>query len=134
MNPAEPDTEQLLARVGQGDQAALGQLLERHRQRLRHLIALRLDRRLQARLDPSDVLQETLAEPARRLADSARLRPLPFSPWLRQLGVRGAVARPADGALTGPCRLRACPTSWQVCGQHPSPADWLIFSFAAKLS
>jgi RNA polymerase sigma-70 factor, ECF subfamily len=85
MNQAEPDTEQLLARAGHGDQAAPGQLLERHRQRLRHMIALRLDRRLQARLDPSDVLQETLAEAARRLADYARRRPLPFYPWLRQL-------------------------------------------------
>jgi RNA polymerase sigma-70 factor (ECF subfamily) len=85
MNQAEPDTEQLLACAAQGDQAALGLLLERHRQRLRHMIAVRLDRRLQARLDPSDVLQETLAEAARRLADYARRRPLPFYPWLRQL-------------------------------------------------
>ena len=85
MNQAEPDTEQLLACAVQGDQAALGQLLAQHRSRLRHLIALRLDRRLQARLDPSDVLQEALAEAARRLVDYARLRPLPFYPWLRQI-------------------------------------------------
>jgi RNA polymerase sigma-70 factor (ECF subfamily) len=85
MNPAEPDTEQLLARFAQGDQAVLGQLLERHRPRLRQMIALRLDRRLQARLDPSDVLQETLAEAAQRMVDYARDRPLPFYPWLRQL-------------------------------------------------
>jgi RNA polymerase sigma-70 factor (ECF subfamily) len=85
MSQTEPDTEQLLVRAADGDEAALGQLLERHRQRLRQMIALRLDRRLQARLDPSDVLQETLAEAARRLADYARLRPLPFYPWLRQL-------------------------------------------------
>jgi RNA polymerase sigma-70 factor, ECF subfamily len=85
MNQAEPDTEQLLACAAQGDQAALGQLLSRHRPRLRQMIALRLDRRLQARLDPSDVIQETLAEAAERLADYARRRPLPFYPWLRQL-------------------------------------------------
>jgi RNA polymerase sigma-70 factor (ECF subfamily) len=85
MSQAEPETEQLLDRAVQGDQTALGQLLERHRQRLRHMIALRLDRRLQARLDPSDVLQETLAEAARRLADYVQSRPLPFYPWLRQL-------------------------------------------------
>jgi RNA polymerase sigma-70 factor (ECF subfamily) len=85
MNEAEFDTEPLLARAVQGDPAALGQLLERHRQRLRHMIALRLDRRLQARLDPSDVLQETLAEAARRLADYPRLHPLPFYLLLRQL-------------------------------------------------
>jgi RNA polymerase sigma-70 factor (ECF subfamily) len=87
MTPAAPDTdtEHLLERFAQGDEAARGQLLGRHRQRLRHMIALRLDRRLQARLDPSDVVQETLAEAARRLVDYARLRPLPFYPWLRQL-------------------------------------------------
>ncbi len=85
MNQAEPDTEQLLASAAQGDQVALGQLFERHQQRLRHMIALRLDHRLQARLDPSDVLQETLAEAAQRLADFVRRRPLPFYPWLRQL-------------------------------------------------
>ena len=85
MSEPEPDTEQLLTRAAQGDQTALGQLLGLHRQRLRQMIALRLDRQVQARLDPSDVVQETLAEAARRLADYARLRPLPFYPWLRQL-------------------------------------------------
>ena len=85
MDQAEPETEQLLTRAAQGDQTALGQLLGLHRQRLRQMIALRLDRQVQARLDPSDVVQETLAEAARRLADYARLRPLPFYPWLRQL-------------------------------------------------
>ena len=85
MSEPEPDTEQLLTRAAQGDQTALGQLLGLHRQRLRQMIALRLDRQVQARLDPSDVVQETLAEAARRLADYARQRPLPFYPWLRQL-------------------------------------------------
>ena len=41
-----------------GDQQALGELLGRHRDRLRRMIALRLDWRLRGRLDPSDVLQE----------------------------------------------------------------------------
>jgi RNA polymerase sigma-70 factor (ECF subfamily) len=85
MNPAEDDTEQLLAGVAQGDHSALGLLLEQHRPRLRQMIALRLDRRLQARLDASDVRQETLAEATQRMADYARDRPLPFYPWLRQL-------------------------------------------------
>jgi hypothetical protein len=33
------------------------------------MIALRFDRRLRARVDPSDVLQAALAEAAQRLAD-----------------------------------------------------------------
>ena len=80
-----PDTEQLLQRYAQGDPTAEGQLLQRHRARLRQMIALRLDRRLRARVDPSDVLQEALTDAAHKLADYVRHRPLPFYPWLRQL-------------------------------------------------
>jgi RNA polymerase sigma-70 factor (ECF subfamily) len=85
MRPAEPDTDALLAQASRGDAAAGHQLLARHRDRLRRMVAVRLDRRLLARLDPSDVVQEALAEAARRLPDYLRQRPLPFYPWLRQL-------------------------------------------------
>jgi RNA polymerase sigma-70 factor (ECF subfamily) len=85
MTAAAPDTEELLRRTEAGDRQARGTLLQRHRQRLKRMIALRLDRRLAARLDPSDLVQEALAEADRRLDDYARKRPLPFYPWLRQL-------------------------------------------------
>ena len=49
------------------------------------MIALRLDDRLTARVDASDVVQEALADAARKLADYARDRPLPFYPWLHRL-------------------------------------------------
>ena len=83
MNDAE--TEDLLHPAAGGDQIALAQLLDRHRQPLRRMIAVRLDRRLSARLDPSDVVQEALADAVRKLDQYARERPLPFYPWLRQL-------------------------------------------------
>jgi RNA polymerase sigma-70 factor (ECF subfamily) len=86
MVPSEgADTKELLRRAGEGDPAASQQLLVRHRARLRRMIAVRMDRRLVARFDPSDVVQETLAEAARKLSDYLRRRPLPFYPWLRQL-------------------------------------------------
>jgi RNA polymerase sigma-70 factor (ECF subfamily) len=83
--PVPPDTEQLLQRVERGDRSARGELLDRHSPRLRRLIGLRLDPRLAARIDPSDVLQETLAVADRRLPDYLRDRPMPFYPWLRRL-------------------------------------------------
>src|SRR5437868_2984584 len=86
-DPAAPDTDELLDRACQGDGAARQQLLARHRQRLRRMIALRLDRRLAARVDPSDVVQETLAEADRKLGKYLADRPLPFYPWLRQIAV-----------------------------------------------
>jgi RNA polymerase sigma-70 factor (ECF subfamily) len=81
----QPDTERLLIRAAAGDVVARGALLVRHRDRLRRMVAVRLDSRLAARVDPSDVVQETLAEADRRLNDYLRDQPLPFYPWLRQL-------------------------------------------------
>src|SRR5262245_12846323 len=85
MTSPDPSVEELLERAGRGDAEARCQLLARHAARLRQMVALRMDRRLAARLDPSDVVQEALLEADRRLADYAREQPLPFYPWLRQL-------------------------------------------------
>src|SRR5215471_20418277 len=83
----DPDTEMLMAQAAAGDREARDRLLERFRPRLRHLIGLRLDRRLAARLDPSDVVQESLAAAADKLDDYLRTRPVPFYPWLRGLAL-----------------------------------------------
>jgi RNA polymerase sigma-70 factor (ECF subfamily) len=79
------DTDLLLERVSQGDVAAREQLLNRHRERLRKMVAIRLDTRPNARLDPSDVVQEALGDAASRLGEYLRERPLPFYVWLRRL-------------------------------------------------
>jgi RNA polymerase sigma-70 factor (ECF subfamily) len=84
MAPSPLDTEQLLERAGRGDPAARQELLIGHRDRLRRMVALRLDRRLAARVDPSDIVQESLAEAHRHLSDYLIRRPLPFYAWLRQ--------------------------------------------------
>jgi RNA polymerase sigma-70 factor (ECF subfamily) len=81
----DPDTEELVDRASAGDQEARQQLLGRHRKRLREMVALRMDRRLIARVDPSDVVQEALTEAFQQLPNYLRNRPLPFYPWLRQL-------------------------------------------------
>src|SRR6516165_3696386 len=82
------DTEHLLERAAAGDGTAREQLLQRHRRRLGRMVAVRFDPRLAARVDPSDVVQETLAEAAANLDRYLRERPLPFYPWLRRLAER----------------------------------------------
>src|SRR5262249_4480858 len=82
------DTEHLLNQAADGDDAARDQLLERHRRRLRRVVAVRSARRLAARVDPSEVVREPLAEAAAQLDRSLQERPLPFSPWLRRLAQR----------------------------------------------
>src|SRR6516162_5862921 len=85
MKATQPDTDELLRAAEPGDGSARHRLLARHRSRLRQMVAVHLDRRLAARIDPSDVVQETLMDAARDLPDYLRERPLPFYPWLRQL-------------------------------------------------
>ena len=80
------DDDRQLRRALQGDRAAWGALLARHRGRLRRMVALRLDRRLQGRIDPSDVIQEAFLDAMNRLEEYARdPRPMPFFLWLRFL-------------------------------------------------
>lgn len=81
----DPETENLLRRAGAGDGAAMQRLLAKHRDRLRRMISVRMDPRLAARLDPSDVIQETLARAHRDLPDYLDRRPCAFYPWLRQI-------------------------------------------------
>jgi RNA polymerase sigma-70 factor (ECF subfamily) len=49
------------------------------------MIAVRMDRRLVARVDLSDVVQDVLAVATRDLSDYLRTRPMPFYAWLRKL-------------------------------------------------
>jgi RNA polymerase sigma-70 factor (ECF subfamily) len=49
------------------------------------MVELRLDRRLQGRINPSEVLQEAFIEVARSLADYVARPEIPFHLWLRLL-------------------------------------------------
>lgn len=79
------DTDELIRKARGGDEQALAALFIHYRARLRQMIALRLDRRLQGRLDPSDVLHEAYLDMARRLPDYAADPKMPFFLWLRFL-------------------------------------------------
>jgi RNA polymerase sigma-70 factor (ECF subfamily) len=85
MAAAENPTEALLELASRGDDEARELLFARHRARLKRMVAVRIDGRLAARIDPSDVVQETLFEASRKLPDYVRDPALPFYPWLRQL-------------------------------------------------
>jgi RNA polymerase sigma-70 factor (ECF subfamily) len=78
-------TEELLRRARDGDEAALGALFMRYRDRLRQMVRLRLDRRLSGRIGASDVLQDAYLDVARRLPEYAAAPAVPFYIWLRAL-------------------------------------------------
>jgi RNA polymerase sigma-70 factor (ECF subfamily) len=85
MWPDSEETQRLLASARGGDAAARSALLEKHREALRRLVAMRLDRAVQRRVDASDIVQDALVEADRRLADYLEAAPLPFRLWLRQI-------------------------------------------------
>jgi RNA polymerase sigma-70 factor (ECF subfamily) len=75
--------EELLDATRNGDEGPLAVLVERHRGRLERRVRLRMDRRLQGRVDPADVVQDAyLAVRGKFPLYSADPR-LPFFLWLR---------------------------------------------------
>jgi RNA polymerase sigma-70 factor, ECF subfamily len=79
------DTRRRLEGAAAGEDDAWRSLLDECHDRLRRMVALLLDPRLQGRVDPEDVLQETYLEASRQLAGYLRDPVLPFFLWLRQL-------------------------------------------------
>src|SRR5947207_14404806 len=79
------ETDQLLERARRGDEQALAELFSSYRERIGLAIGLRLDQRVKARVDVSDVVQETYLEAARRFAAYLNDPQLPFDLWLRWL-------------------------------------------------
>ena len=83
-DPAGNDPNLLLRHALGGDESALAALFDGHRERLRRMIRLRLDRRLSGRVDASDVLQEAYLDVRKRIAEYARdPAAMPFPLWLR---------------------------------------------------
>ncbi len=78
-------TEDLLTRARDGDAQSLAGLFSLYRERLKRMVRLRLDHRLQGRVDPSDVLQEAYLDLARRAPEFFAESTMPFFLWLRLL-------------------------------------------------
>jgi RNA polymerase sigma-70 factor (ECF subfamily) len=85
MNRPDDGNDGLIESAAAGDTRAMGELFAQCRDRLRMLVRLRMDRRVQGRVDPSDILQETFLEASQRIGEFARKKPMPFFLWLRFL-------------------------------------------------
>ena len=83
MTSEETEYDPLIQRALAGEEAALAELFEEHRSRLRRMVDLRMDHRLHARVDASDVLQEAYLDLAQRLPEYAKQPKFPFFLWLR---------------------------------------------------
>jgi RNA polymerase sigma-70 factor, ECF subfamily len=85
MTDDHSDLDDLLNRARGGDPSALDEIFALYRERLKRMVILRLDRRLQGRIDASDVVQEAYVDALRGLEGYlAAPRASPFL-WLRYL-------------------------------------------------
>jgi RNA polymerase sigma-70 factor (ECF subfamily) len=80
-----PSVEVLLERIRNHDAEAVAEVFAHYRDRLRRMVRLRLDRRLQGRIDPSDVLQEAFLDVAARATEYANKPDMPFFLWVRMV-------------------------------------------------
>jgi|SaaInlStandDraft_1057018.scaffolds.fasta_scaffold09883_3 RNA polymerase sigma-70 factor, ECF subfamily len=83
--PEHEVTQELVRAVAAGDENAVNDLMNRHRDALRRLVHFRLDRKISGRVDASDVVQDVLIEANRRLKDYVADPSMPFHLWVRQL-------------------------------------------------
>ncbi len=77
------DELDLVRQASAGDAASLNSLFARHQDRLKRIVRLRLDPRVQGRVDPSDVVQEAYLAACKKLPEYLRDPRLPFFLWLR---------------------------------------------------
>jgi RNA polymerase sigma-70 factor, ECF subfamily len=136
-NPGDVETLGLIDRAVQGDQTAWGELLGRYRDRLKRMVAMRLDRRLQGRVDASDVIQEATLEASRRLAEYVQQPTMPFFLWLRfltgqrlleqhrrHLGAQGRDAGREISLYRGAMpETTTAALAAQLLGRHTSPSQ-----------
>lgn len=86
MNSCPPtETIRLLQDARNGHQESLGKLLQMYASYLRLMARTNLDRKLQSRTSPSDVVQETLLEAHRDFGGFRGSTPEEFISWLRKI-------------------------------------------------
>jgi RNA polymerase sigma-70 factor (ECF subfamily) len=85
MSQTSPEPEALLRAARGKDTPALGRLLEQYRRYLKLLARLGIDRRLQGKLDPSDLVQETFMEAHRDFPQFQGTTEAELLAWLRQI-------------------------------------------------
>jgi len=88
---AESELSRLLADARSGNTDALGRLLQQYRSYLRLLARLQVSHELQQKLDPSDLVQDSLLEAQCNFLDFRGQTEAELTAWLRQILAHNAV-------------------------------------------
>lgn len=129
-------SDETVARLRREGYAALAELFTKHRERLRRMVDMRLDRRVAGRVDASDVLQEAFVDASKQLERYLEDVPMPPFLWLRFLTGerlmathrRHLGAKMRDAKQEVPLRIHARPDvrseslSFGLAGKLTSPS------------
>ena len=74
--------------TSQDREQRFGEVFALHRERLKHVVDLRLDPRIRTRVDSSDIVQDTYMVASRRLGEYLDKAEMPLYLWLRFLAVQ----------------------------------------------
>ena len=119
-----PESQEMLRAARAGDVRQLWAALDGYRDRLRRIVSLRMHPGIKGRVDPSDVVQESLMEVSRRLDRFLEEEKMPFFIWVRFLTVQklqqqhrfhlGAEARDARREVRATVSLGPAASSLQI--------------------
>jgi RNA polymerase sigma-70 factor (ECF subfamily) len=94
------------------------------------MVGVHLDRRLLPRVDPSDVVQDALAEACKQLPDYVRDRPVAFYPWLRRFAWECLVSLREKHVLAG--RRTVAREAFSVTSLSEHSAEQLVDRLATS--
>jgi RNA polymerase sigma-70 factor (ECF subfamily) len=112
-------TSELLDQARQGDNAALGRLLELYRGGLHHLAERQLDGRVAVRVDASDVIQQTFLEAHRSFGQFLGSEEQEWVAWLRAILEHKVAGAIRDHALLQKRTVRREQSMDQEQGSEP---------------
>jgi RNA polymerase sigma-70 factor (ECF subfamily) len=123
---SEPPRRDLILRCKQGDEIALGELLERHRDWLKNMAMKSLNGRVSSRVDASDVVQQTLLSACNRIQQFTGTTSGEFAAWLQRIherNIQDALRRHLDAGKRSMNKETALPHGdhgESVAAQHES--------------
>lgn len=130
MSMTTTETERLIEQARAGDSSTLGRLLEERRDYLRLLAQVAIGRRLQGKVDASDVVQEAFMDAHRQFANFRGTAEPQFAQWLREIlaGTLANQARRYIGVQGRDARLERSleddlNQSSAACARIPVPVD-----------
>lgn len=134
----DAETAELIRRAKLGDRTALGDLLNAHRDYLRRLADGQLDSRLHARLDASDLVQQTCLSVHKRIAEFDGVEVPQFIAWLKQVhvhNVQNAIRDQLQAGKRAASREQPAINPSHAPAESPTPSQRAVHGEeAARLS